>query len=330
MPKNKLQKCNIPIFIPHRGCPNSCAFCNQKKITGVETEVTPLAAKEIIKNSLKTINGEREAEVAFFGGSFTGLDTELQKSFLSVAGEFFPHISGIRLSTRADYINEKIVDMLCDYGVTAVELGVQSTDFDVLSKNLRGHGFETVKKAAELLNKKNIELGLQMMIGMYGSNPEKDIKTAEDIISLNPKTTRIYPTLTLKDTKLEEYYLKGLYVPYTIEQAVEVSKEVYKRFEAAGVTVLRIGLHSSEDLRDGAIVAGPYHPSFGELVFSRLCRDKIEDNIKQNNLSNCEYKIFADPSEFSKIMGQKRCNANYFKEKYNITLKLCGKIERKA
>lgn len=319
----KKRKCNIPVFIPHRGCPNSCAFCNQKKITGIETEVTPNAAREIIKNSLETMGGACEAEVAFFGGSFTGLDAELQKSFLAVAAEFFPQISGIRLSTRADYIDEKIVDMLSHFGVTAVELGVQSTDEGVLLKNLRGHGFEYVKKAAELIKNKNMELGLQMMVGMYGSSPEKDIKTAEDIIALNPQTTRIYPTLILKDTKLEELYLNGIYMPYSLERAVEVSKEVYKRFEKAGVKVLRMGLHSSQDLNEGAAVAGPYHPAFGELVFSRLVRDEIEEEIVKKGIKNTEYTVFAKPSEVSKIIGQKRCNLSYFKEKYNVVLKVC-------
>lgn len=328
MRENKKRKCNIPIFIPHRGCPNACAFCNQKKITGVETDITPDAARELIKKSLETI-GEGDAEAAFFGGSFTGLDFELQKKFLAAANEFYPKISGIRLSTRADYIDEKIVDMLCEYNVTAVELGVQSTDPDVLEKNLRGHGFEDVKKAAELIKGKDIELGLQMMIGMYGSTPGKDIKTAEDIISLKPQTTRIYPTVTLKGTKLEEYYKNGLYKPYSLEEAVEVSKEVYKRFENAGVTVLRIGLHSSEELEDGSVVAGPYHPAFGELVFSRLCRDEIEKEIVGGGIRNCEYMVYAKPSEVSKIIGQKRCNAEYFKEKYNVSLKVCPETERK-
>ena len=319
MDKNQ-RKYNIPIFIPHRGCPNDCAFCNQKKITGIDTDVTLEDVKELIRKSLDTAEENSCIEVAFFGGSFTGLEKSVQREFLKAAGEFFPRISGIRLSTRADYINEDIIKLLKEHNVTAVELGVQSTDEDVLKKNLRGHGFSEVKKAAKLIKEAGFELGLQMMLGMYGSNFEKDIKTAEDIISLSPETTRIYPTVVLKGTKLEEYYNEGKYKPYTIDEAAECAKEVYLRFKKNNVTVLRMGLHSSEELESGSIVAGPYHPAFGEMVFSLIYRREIEERIKENNLLNTRVVIEAYKKEISKIIGQKKSNIKYFKDKYGIDL----------
>lgn len=315
---NNIRKYNIPIFIPHRGCPNDCAFCNQKKITGVDTEVSAESVKDLIAKSLETADENSVIEVAFFGGSFTGLDIETQRGFLKTAGEFFPRVKGIRLSTRADYINEEIINLLKEYGVTAVELGVQSTDVDVLCMNLRGHGFDEVKRAAKLINEAGFELGLQMMLGMYGSDFKKDIKTAEDIISLNPKTTRIYPTVVLKGTHLEKLYNEGAYTPYTIEEAVECAKEVYLKFKESKVTVLRMGLHSSEDLDSGSVVAGPYHPAFGEMVFSLIYRDEIEKEIIKMDYSDCKLTLIADKREVSKIVGQKRSNINYFRAKYGI------------
>lgn len=318
----KARRCNIPVFIPHLGCPNDCVFCNQKKITGQETEVTPEDARRLIADALATIPDGTETEVAFFGGSFTGLEVGLQKRFLEVACEFFPWISGIRLSTRADYINENIVELLKEYNVTAVELGVQSSDDGVLKKNRRGHGFEAVKGAAALLNKNGFELGLQMMLGMYGSDPEKDIKTARDIIALKPKTTRIYPTVVLKGTRLEQLCINGEYKPYTLDEAVHCAKAVYELFSESNVTVLRMGLHSSEALNSGAIVQGPYHPAFGELVKGLIYRERIERKITTEGVSDCELILSAKKNETSVILGQKRCNYNYFKEKYNITLKI--------
>jgi len=322
MSTDNIRKYNIPVFIPHLGCPNDCAFCNQKKITGRDTDITFDDVRKLISESLSTVKENSETEVAFFGGSFTGLDKELQKGFLSVANEFFPKIHGIRLSTRADYINEEVVEMLKAYNVTAVELGVQSTDEDVLKKNLRGHSFDRIKKASELLKSYGFELGLQMMIGMYGSDFEKDIKTALDIISLNPATTRIYPTVVLKDTKLEEYYNQGIYKPYTVEEAAECAKSVYRLFEENNITVLRIGLHSSDELENGAIVAGPYHPAFGEIVQNLIYRDKIEEDIIKNNISDSDYIVEVKNKDVSKAVGQKKSNTNYFKNKYNVNIKL--------
>ncbi len=315
-----MRKYNIPVFIPHRGCPNDCAFCNQKKITGKETDITFLSVRSLIEKSLETTEEDSFIEVAFFGGSFTGLEKSVQREFLKIAADFFPKVGGKRISTRADYIDEDIISLLKEYGVTAVELGVQSTDEEVLKKNLRGHGKDSIIKAAKLLNEAGFELGLQMMLGMYGSDFEKDIKTAEDIIALNPKTTRIYPTVVLKDTKLEEYYNSGVFKPYTLEEAVFCAKEVYKRFYKSGVTVLRMGLHSSTDLDSGAVVAGPYHPAFGEMVFSLLKRDEIEAEIIGQGLKDCALTVIAPKSEVSKIIGQKKSNIRYFKDKFGINL----------
>lgn len=318
--KDGKRKYNIPIFIPHLGCPNSCAFCNQKKITGVCTDVRCEDVKDIISKSLLTAEEDADIEVAFFGGSFTGLDKNVQIAFLKTANEFFPKVRGIRISTRADYINEEVIDILKKYGVTAVELGVQSTDKEVLRKNLRRHGFKEVQKAAELIKKAGFELGLQMMIGMYGSDFEKDKKTAEDIISLKPQTTRIYPTVVLKGTKLEEYYNKGIYTPYTLEEAAECAKDIYLSFIKNGIKVIRMGLHSSEDLNGGSVVSGPYHPAFGEMVFSLIYRDGIEEKILKDKLLNCRMEIFAGRGETSKIIGHKKSNLLYFKQKYGVDL----------
>ncbi len=321
-----MRKYNLPIFIPHRGCPHDCAFCSQKKITGVDTEVTPNEVRNLIKTFLKTIE-EKDSlvEVAFFGGSFTGLNLKVQEEFLKVATEFYPKVSGIRLSTRPDYIDDDILNLLKKYNVTTIELGVQSSDNEVLFMNDRGHDFESVVKASKLIKENGISLGLQMMVGMYGSNPEKDKKTVRDIISLSPSCVRIYPVVTLKGTTIEKYYKNKTYVPYTIEEAAEISKFAVAEFRKHGIDVIRLGLHSSSDLEeDGNIVAGPYHPAFGEIVESLIQRDVIEDEILKNKITSGEFEFCCKKSDVSKSVGHKKMNAVYFKEKYNISLKVKG------
>ncbi len=322
-----MRKYNLPIFIPHRGCPHDCAFCSQKKITGIDTEVTPAEVCELIKDFLKTIDLKSSSvEVAFFGGSFTGLKKELQEEFLKVAAEFKPRISGIRLSTRPDCIDDEILDLLEKYGVTTIELGVQSSDDRVLEMNDRGHSFDDVKKASELIKNRGIALGHQMMLGMYDSSPEKDLKTVKDIIALDPDCVRIYPVLTLKGTKLERLFERGEYKPYSIEKAAELSKEASLMFRAADIEVIRIGLHSSEELEDGeTIVAGPYHPAFGEIVEGLVFRDVIEQKLLDEGAENGKLVFYADKSDISKAVGHKKANKVYFREKYNTELCVLAK-----
>lgn len=319
-----MRKYNLPIFIPHRGCPHDCAFCNQRKITGIETDVTPASVRNMIERFLDTIDeNNASVEVAFFGGSFTGLEYETQEAFLRVACEFGKRIDGIRLSTRPDYISRNILDLLKKYNVTTVELGVQSSDDDVLRMNSRGHTFDDVKKASLLIKEYGIALGHQMMLGMYSSTPEKDMKTVEDIILLNPECVRIYPVVTLKDTTLEELYRKGEYRPYSVEVAANLAKNALLRFKEKKIEVIRIGLHSSEELEsDGNVVAGPYHQAFGELVESLIYRDEIEKQIESRIHGNDEFVFFCSKGEVSKAIGHKRMNVDYFMKKYNIRLKV--------
>ncbi len=319
-----MRKYNLPIFIPHRGCRHDCVFCNQRKITGVDTEITPRCVRNRIKEFLSTIDTENSSvEIAFFGGSFTGLEISTQEAFLKVAQEFSDRISGIRLSTRPDYINPEIIELLKKYNVTTVELGVQSSDDEVLRLNNRGHNFLDVVNASILIKDAGITLGHQMMIGMYASTPEKDMKTARDVINLSPDCVRIYPVITLKDTKLEQLFKSGEYQPYSIELAADLSKNAVLEFEKAGIDVIRVGLHSSADLEEnGGVVAGPYHQAFGEIVESLIFREKIEKEIRDRNLSNCNFEFRCKKNEVSKALGHKKMNSKYFYDKYNIRLKL--------
>lgn len=316
-----MRKYNLPIFIPHRGCPHDCVFCNQRKITGVDTEVTPDAVRGLISDFLATIPAkDASVEAAFFGGSFTGLDLALQERFLSVAAEFFPVISGIRLSTRPDYINPEVIALLKRYGVTTVELGVQSTSDRVLEMNNRGHCAEDVRRASELIRGAGIGLGHQVMLGMYGSDPETDLKTVSDIIDMHPGCVRIYPAVTLRDTALERLYEDGSYVPYTVAEAAELAKTAVVRFREAEIDVIRVGLHSSEELDADGVVAGPYHPAFGEIVESLIYRDIIEKEFAAEPVHGAEFVFRCPACDISKAVGHKKMNRDYFREKYGIRL----------
>ncbi len=280
---------NIPIFIPHLGCKNDCAFCNQHSITGLIDEMTVDRAKIIIEEHLKTIKGDKC--VAFFGGSFTGLERNLQNSFLAMAKSYLDSgdISRIRLSTRPDYISEEIVDNLLFYGVTNVELGAQSLFDDVLLASKRGHTKESVINASKIIKKTPITLGLQMMTGLPLDNPIKDMETAKQIVSLGALETRIYPTLVLKGTYLEKMYRENSYSPQTLEEAVSISAKLYKYFTDNNVTVLRVGLMNSTSL-ESELVKGPYSPNFGELCLARVLRNELEERFL-NGEKNLTVKI---------------------------------------
>lgn len=316
---------NIPIFVPHVGCPHDCAFCNQKKITGHGTETTPEEADGIIREYIKTLPKDGEIQAAFFGGSFTGIPKAQQIKLLETAYAHMGEISGIRISTRPDYISEDILDMLKRFGVTSVELGVQSMSDDVLTANNRGHTAADVIKAAELLRRYDFELGLQMMTGLYKSTPETDLETGRQIAALAPDTVRIYPTVVLGGTMLARLYDEGKYIPPTLDDTVELCSTLYEMFTEKNIRVIRMGLQSTDTICEkGEIKAGAYHSAFGELVHSRIARRKLEEAAK--SAENGVLEVFVPKNMISKTVGNRRENIEYIRKKYNVEVRVKEKI----
>ncbi len=315
---------NIPIFVPHRGCPFDCVFCNQRRITGVGTDVSAKDVTEKIEEYLKILPSDNvRIEVAFFGGSFTGIPMEEQNALMDAVLPYIKsgRVSGIRLSTRPDYITYEILDNLQKHCVTTIELGVQSMDDEVLKCASRGHTAQQVKNAVEMIKKYPFTLGLQMMTGLPGDTPEKSIYTANEIIKLHPSIVRIYPTLTIKDTYMEKMYRDGRYVPQTLDEAVELAKKLLLMFEAENIKVIRLGLQSTDEISEnGSVVAGPVHSSFGELVESSIYLDIMREKLPKN----ANVKMFVNPTEISKAVGNKRKNILAIKREKNTAVKIAA------
>lgn len=276
----------IPIFVPELACPNRCVFCNQHSISGCQRQPEPDEVREIILEHLKTIpEKDTHIEIGFFGGSFTGIENELQERYLAIANDFFirKQIHGIRLSTRPDYIDNKVLDRLKRFGVTTIELGAQSLDDEVLHLSGRGHTISDVEKASELILSAGFKLGLQMMTGLPGDTVERSIHTAKQIVELGAHCSRIYPTLVIRGTELEQRWRKGEYQPQSLEEAVEISAILLEIFRDGGVEVIRVGLHPSEGILDGSeLLAGPFHPAFRELVETHMWKKKLLPLMNQH------------------------------------------------
>jgi histone acetyltransferase (RNA polymerase elongator complex component) len=308
------------------GCPFDCVFCNQKKITGKmkETEIKQENIERTIEEYLSTMKNRDKAtiEVAFFGGSFTGIEKNIQKIYLRAAKKYKDKgdIQGIRLSTRPDYIDSDILSLLKEMGVTTIELGVQSLDEDVLIKSGRGHNAEVVGESSALIKEFGFSLGLQMMIGLPGHTRENAIETAKKLIELEPEVVRIYPTLVIKDTELEELYKENKYIPLGLEESVDICADIYKLFLKTDINVIRIGLQPTENLMDGSdLIAGPFHSSYRALVEEKIFLDKMEKFLSHTSIKSATLHV--RPDQVSFLVGNKRNNMTILKEKYDFTPK---------
>ncbi|MBQ9229123.1 MAG: radical SAM protein [Eubacterium sp.] len=316
-----MKKGNISIFVPHNGCPQQCAFCNQKTITGQQQQPTPDDVVKAVETALR--HKGYEYEIAFFGGSFTAIDRDYMNELLDAAAPYVKNgsVKGIRISTRPDCIDSEVLTLLKEKGVTAIELGAQSMDDAVLEANRRGHTAQDVVQAAQLVKAFGFELGLQMMTGLYLDTDDKAIATAEKIIALQPDTVRIYPTVVLKGTYLEELYDGKIYRPPTVDDAAALCTRLVPLFEKAQIKIIRLGLHASEELKKN-MVAGAYHEAFGEIVQSRFLLNRVLAYPPGN------YEILVNPRLVSRLKGQQKRNVYFLMEQgYNIKYTVTDKVD---
>ncbi len=335
----------MPIFVPHMGCPHHCVFCNQASITGSNPHMSPDSITEIINEISEEValrcsdllspvfqgplNDQLRAqrgrlfrrEIAFYGGSFTGMEKKVQMQLLSAVQPLIRKglIDSVRVSTRPDCIDPQGLDLLKEYGVMTVELGVQSMVEEVLQCSRRGHTADDVLKAVGLLHGRGFEVGIQIMVGLPGDDAQGNAFTVDRVIGLSPHFVRIYPTVVLKGTLLLKWYRSGRYTPLSLEEAVDLCKRAYLKFHRAGIPVIRLGLQSSPELEaEDCIVAGPYHPAFRHLVESSLFYDMASCLMGKSREARI-LRARVSPSDVSNIRGQKNRNLYQLRERFGLS-----------
>jgi histone acetyltransferase (RNA polymerase elongator complex component) len=315
----------IPIFISNLGCPHRCVYCDQSRIARPTSAIpTPEEIAKEVEHYLGMCARKRGdcrmVQVAFYGGSFTALPLETQEGLLRTIGPFLKEgsIHSLRISTRPDYTSPECLEILKEYKVATVELGVQSMADEVLRISLRGYGRERVQKAVGDLHREGFEVGIQLMVGLPGDSAETFAVTVEEVIQLRPHFVRLYPTVVIKGTQLERWFREGRYHPLSLEEAVSLTKEALKRFHQTHIPVIRIGLQPTPSL-PGHIVAGPYHPAFRQLVESVLMYEQAVDLLVEfPHAGEISPTFLVSPQDISTFYGQGRQNIQRLRETFGL------------
>lgn len=312
----------IPIFIPHAGCPHRCVFCNQSLITGVDSKQIGIGLSDQVERFLKYKSGRRNfIQIAFFGGNFLGIKTDEMKRLLAEAAEFVRagRADSIRFSTRPDTVDSQRLNMIKEFPVATIELGVQSMDDRVLSATKRGHTAADTEKAIQRLKELNYETGVQLMVGLPGDSPARLRASARRVARLKPDFIRIYPTVVLADSRLAKWYKSGRYTPLSLEQAVDEVKDIYRIFKNENIRVVRMGLQATEDLeKDSTILAGPFHAAFGHLVYSAIFLDMALAALDSAGTVGGAVALHVHPHSISKMRGLKNKNIHMLQEKFRL------------
>lgn len=309
----KAKRTILPFFIPHQGCPHQCVFCNQHRITGLGNAIDFAA----IEKQILSLSPGAPMEIAFYGGSFSGLAKDIQRRLLSPTWEQKRRgaVSHIRISTRPDYIDEERLLFLRQYGVDTIEIGAQSLDDEVLALSGRGHTREDIERAAKLIFQFGFQLIVQLLPGLPGDNEKQAVRGAKTVASWKPSGVRIYPAVVLGDTPLAKQYQQGLYQPLTVEEAARWCGDMSAFFLAKEVAIIRIGLQPTAELQgEGAVLAGAFHPAMGQLTQSYLALQQC--NMLLQNCSDKNGCILAPERQLSTYLGQKKGNLQVLRQRY--------------
>lgn len=318
-----------PVFLPHAGCPFQCIYCNQYAVSGAprrtnDSEALIATFRRQFEALLESARrSDRPGELAFYGGVFTALGFVVLREILDTV---LPEIrrglfSGIRFSTRPDCVSEEICSFLADYPIQTVELGVQSFSDDVLTRSRRGYKAEAVDHAAARVKRHGWDLGLQLMVGLPGDDPERFLASVSKAVSLQPAFVRIYPTLVLAGTPLADWFRRGLYRPLELKEAVEWCEPAYDALKRAGVPAARMGLHADRELeKPGNILAGPHHPAFGHLVRAAWWRMRVDRRLESlpELARETELTILAGKGALSEIIGHRGENLIHWRERWRL------------
>ncbi len=301
----------VPIFLEHRGCPHQCLFCNQHVISGGDSGAASLGDDELaatIETWLSRSPGHGKVQVAFYGGSFTCLPEAEQQRFFAAVRPFLAagRVDSIRLSTRPDCLEPPIIERLKAGGVAMVELGVQSLDDTVLRAARRGHDADDSRRAHRLLKGAGVGVGVQLLPGLPGETGRSFLRGVREVIEWQPDLVRIYPAVVVEHSGLAHLYRKGLYAPLSLARAIAWTRRARELFLAAGIPVVRMGLQPSQTLGP-QVVAGPYHPAFGELVISREWFRRIR-RLLADLPSHQNMTIFISHRDHSAVLGPKKIN----------------------
>jgi histone acetyltransferase (RNA polymerase elongator complex component) len=262
-------------------------------ITGIGSgwEISP----EIVE---KCLAGQSSpVEICFFGGSFARQEFCVLESYLDTIHSAHSGSTITFSSYPGDFEGERgkrLVRLLKKYPIGTVELGVPSFDAGVLALCGRDDDPSGIKENIKMLRDSGFRLGMQMMIGLPGQSSESaemDVEMLASLMEGMPSEMkwdlRIYPCLVLKGTELEALYSRGEYRPLPLEAAILQAGALLKKAEPLGFHVIRIGLPESSLLKE-SVVAGPYHPAFGELALSEKTALEFAEKIQKSGSGRVE------------------------------------------
>ena len=239
-------------------CPGRCVYCPSSpeapKSYTVESPAVLRArscgfdAKKQVETRLRTLadmgHAKDKVELIVMGGTFLAYPRDYQYQFVKDCYDALNGLSSVNLEearksnenaehrcvglcieTRPDFCGEEEIRSMLDFGTTRVELGVQTLDDELHRLTKRGHGVAEVVSATRLLRNYGFKVYYHWMPGLPGSTPEHDLELSQKLFEdecFRPDGLKLYPTLVVRGSELESWYLDNRYQPYADAKMIDL------------------------------------------------------------------------------------------------------------
>jgi elongator complex protein 3 len=202
-----------------------------------------------------------EYRYSFVKGVYEGLNGE--RSTTLEEAQSLNEISssrcvGLTLESKPDWCRPQDIDTMLGYGITRIEIGVQSLRDSTLRRSNRGHTVEDTVHAFQTARDAGLKVTAHMMPGLPGATPKEDLADLQRLFedeAFKPDMTKLYPTLVVPGTSLARQFEAGLYEPYDLETVVELLSEM-KRFVPHWHRIMRIQREIPEREISGGVRSG--------------------------------------------------------------------------
>ena len=142
-------------------------------------------------------------------------------------------VVGISIATRADCINDDVLEYLCDLNkrtYLTVELGLQ-TIFDKTGERInRCHTYAEFLEGYNKLYERGINICVHLIDGLPGETKEMMIESAKAVAKLHPYCVKLHLLHILKGTKMAEQYQKGEIKLLTRDEYVDIIVSQLRHF----------------------------------------------------------------------------------------------------
>ncbi len=305
--------CNIAVmWLSNNSCPGACIYCPQslvdKNVPKSYTGVEPAALRAMrnnfdpglqIRNRLKQLHAighsTGKCELIIMGGTFLSSEKGFQDEFVKQCFDALNNAEsetleeaqrlnenspnrciGLTIETRADFCKAGHIEQMLRLGCTRVELGVQSTDDNLLKKVKRGHAAEENIRAIRLLKKAGLKVCMHWMPGLTGLNGSIDAKKEIEMFrklfesDYCPDELKIYPVLVIPGTELYEILRRKEYEPMETKHAIQLLIEM-KKIIPRYVRVKRI----MRDISEKVVTAGPKTTNLRQMLHEIMKKESI-------------------------------------------------------